>query len=76
MADPAHRLLERSGPGTEIRNPDFEVTGLGEAVLAGDENRVDVLGLERWVGGVHLDSDEADMWWRVGESIHCERPTD
>ncbi len=77
LSDPEHPrpLLERSGPGTDIRNTDFELTDLGEAVLAGEENRVDVLGLDRWIGGVHLCSEDEEVWWRVGDTIQSERPT-
>jgi hypothetical protein len=43
--------------GTEIR-----LTELGGRVLAGDADRVDVLGIDRWVGGTHLSSGAVWRW--------------
>lgn len=38
-------------------------TPLGERVLAGEENRLQVCGIDRWLGGVHLRGDSC--WCRT-----------
>ncbi len=32
----------------------LRLTDAGEKVLAGDANRVELLGIDRWVGGAHV----------------------
>ena len=39
---------------------ELELTSLGERVLRGDADRVDVLGIDRWFGGTHLT--QANVW--------------
>jgi hypothetical protein len=48
---------------------EYRVTPLGEQILAGRRNRVDVTGFDRWFGGTHLSSASDDMWWRDGDRI-------
>jgi hypothetical protein len=33
---------------------ELRLTATGERVLRGDANRVDLLGIDRWVGGTHV----------------------
>ena len=35
-------------------NPNLSITSFGESVLAGKANRLDLIGIDWWVGGVHL----------------------
>ena len=35
-------------------NPNLAITSYGESVLAGKANRLDLIGIDWWVGGVHL----------------------
>jgi hypothetical protein len=37
------------------------LTDIGQAVLAGRQDRIATCGIERWLGGVHLQGD-ADPW--------------
>ena len=37
----------------------IHLTATGERVLAGEANRVELLGIDRWVGGTHLSSSPA-----------------
>ena len=39
-----------------------ELTQLGRDVLAGKADRVDVLGIDRWLGGTHLSPDDLWRW--------------
>ena len=39
-----------------------ELTQLGRDVLAGKADRVDVLGIDRWLGGTHLRPDDLWRW--------------
>ena len=40
----------------------IRLTGLGERVLDGREDRVALLGLDRWLGGTHLTAAAAWRW--------------
>jgi DNA-binding transcriptional MerR regulator len=42
------------GDGRVFAATAFELTDCGRAVLAGDADRVELLGLDRWLGGTHL----------------------
>jgi hypothetical protein len=46
----------------------FEITRLGRAVLNGKEDFVTRNGIDYWLGGVHLEGDEAP--WRWEEDAH------
>jgi hypothetical protein len=39
-----------------------EITDLGRRVLAGERDRVEVAGLDRWLGGTHLTP--SNVWRR------------
>ncbi|MEK6279773.1 MAG: RNA polymerase subunit sigma-24 [Acidobacteriota bacterium] len=41
----------------------FEVTNLGEAVLKGNADFVELNGIDLWLGGVHLDGDATPWRW-------------
>jgi hypothetical protein len=41
----------------------FELTDDGRAVLAGDEDFVTTNGIDTWLGGIHLQGNEADWRW-------------
>ncbi|HUE87424.1 MAG TPA: hypothetical protein VMO26_15220 [Vicinamibacterales bacterium] len=44
------------GPGAPLSLDDeLELTGDGRRVLAGDADRVTLCGIDRWLGGVHLE---------------------
>jgi hypothetical protein len=40
----------------------LRLTKLGKRVLAGRADRVELLGLDRWVGGTHVTADAAWRW--------------
>ena len=62
--------------GAEIVDPPFDsevrLTPLGEAVLAGRHNLVELNGIDEWVGGIHLDSAAGRVWYRSGDSLALE----
>ena len=70
LADASTPLLTLSngGKGTsmkpaEILLSSFEITELGKAVLDGNEDFVRRNGIDYWLGGVHLEGDEAPWRW-------------
>ncbi len=38
------------------------LTGKGQEVLAGDEDRIELNGIDRWLGGVHLGGENTWRW--------------
>jgi hypothetical protein len=50
--------------GTERRFAELPVqlTAAGERVLEGKADRVELLGIDRWVGGTHVTTDAVWRW--------------
>ncbi len=57
------------GDGRLFAATSFELTDEGRAVLAGRADRVELLGLDRWLGGTHL-TPENDWRWD-GAAVRC-----
>jgi len=67
------RLLE-TGEGTPLPAPPplgdgelfarlrLRLTGSGERTLRGEADRVELLGIDRWLGGTHVTPDNAWRW--------------
>ena len=56
------RLTEAAAiAGNEVLAGVVTVTKAGRAVLAGQQDRITTCGIERWLGGVHLQSD-VNVW--------------
>ena len=54
----------------------FQITSHGKAVLNGDEDFVRLNGIDLWLGGVHLQGDEAAWRWdedhyRLDRNANC-----
>jgi hypothetical protein len=64
-----NRLVRRWGTGDSMINTYFDLTDKGRAVLDGQANRIDLMGLDRWLGGTHLDSRTGAVWCRDGERL-------
>lgn len=74
------QLLESSPPlvkltkGHELNlasslDAELTITSAGKDVLAGVKNWIEVVELDRWVGGVHLTSDNAWCWNSTSKSL-------
>jgi len=53
------------GDGGDPMERTLALTDAGRAVLTGQEDRVRLIGLDRWLGGVHLQGHEAHWRWDV-----------
>jgi hypothetical protein len=51
------------GDGAEFRDRIVALTDLGRDVLAGRADRVAAIGIDRWLGGVHLSAREVEWRW-------------
>jgi hypothetical protein len=56
------RALAGLTPLVSLTEGSAELTDAGRRVLAGEADRVDVLGIDRWVGGTHLVSGSVWRW--------------
>lgn len=61
-------LLRQSGDGMTMRHAVFSPTEAAVAVLAGESHRLDVAGFERWIGGVHLQT-QGPLWCQDGDGL-------
>jgi hypothetical protein len=64
---PLLRIENGKNDGTEltpkiVRNARIGITGMGESVLRGDTDCVELNGIDHWLGGVHLSSDKLWRW--------------
>jgi redox-sensitive transcriptional activator SoxR len=50
------------GDGRPFGRLALRLTGLGERTLAGEADRVELLGVDRWVGGTHVTPANAWRW--------------
>jgi hypothetical protein len=63
------------GEGTEFRHRIVALTDLGRDVLAGRADRVAAIGIDRWLGGVHLQGRAVPWRWdeAAGRMARCSR---
>jgi hypothetical protein len=54
--------LEGSTPLVSLTEGSAAITDAGRRVLAGDGDRVELLGIDRWVGGTHLVPGAVWRW--------------
>jgi hypothetical protein len=59
--------LDRS-EGSDLRGA-VRITDSGKSVLTGRQDRVTACGIDRWLGGVHLQS--GDRIWRWDDTRQC-----
>ncbi len=64
-------VVEGNGGDGELLSGVVSLTEAGREVLAGGEDRVAREGIDRWVGGVHLQG--ADSPWRWDRAAGCLR---
>ena len=57
------------GDGSRFGSIRLRLTGAGERVLRGESDRVELLGLDRWLGGTHLTAQNAWRWDRVERRV-------
>ena len=56
------RTLAELTPLVSLTEGSAEIADAGRRVLAGDDDRVDLLGIDRWVGGTHLVPGAVWRW--------------
>ena len=57
----------------QVLNTSFQITEQGEAVLRGEDDFVHTNGIDLWLGGVHLEGDEAAWRWdEVAQTLVCD----
>jgi hypothetical protein len=63
--------LSAPAPGNEHRFGQLSVrlTEIGERVLRGEADRVDLLGVDRWVGGTHVTAAAVWRWDRRAQRL-------
>jgi redox-sensitive transcriptional activator SoxR len=57
------------GDGRRFGQLRLRPTPAGERVLRGEADRVELLGIDRWVGGTHVTSDTTWRWDPVGRRL-------
>jgi hypothetical protein len=57
------------GDGRTFASTRVALTDDGRAVLAGHADRVDLLGLDRWLGGTHLHAGAVPRWDRAAGRV-------
>jgi hypothetical protein len=68
-----HPLLQLSADLPDYKHVTVESTQSGNAVVDGTSNALDLNGINDWVCGVHLDSQQGQVWQRNGEELVLAR---
>lgn len=66
MAEGPHPLLRLDPPGPVKPTTGVRLTRAGERVLAGEADQVTLNGIDRWIGGVHLQGHHVPWRWDDG----------
>ena len=67
MAQGQHPLLRLDPPGRPVElTTGVHLTGAGARVLAGEADQVALNGIDRWIGGVHLQGHHVPWRWDDG----------
>ena len=57
------------GDGRRFAGAQIRLTSAGEHVLEGKADRVELLGIDRWVGGTHVTTDAVWRWDAVARRL-------
>jgi hypothetical protein len=67
MAQGPHPLLRIDPPGRPVeRTTEVRLTDTGARVLAGQDDQIALNGIDRWIGGVHLQGHDVPWRWDDG----------
>ncbi len=76
LAQGPHPLVLLDTPGRPVqRTTGVRLTGTGEQVLAGQADQINLNGIDRWIGGVHLQGHHVPWRWDDGTEtiVHGQR---
>ena len=62
------------GDGQAFARLALRLTAAGERVLRGEADRVELLGLDRWLGGTHVTAGHAWRWDPTARRLVSPRP--
>jgi hypothetical protein len=75
MAEGPHPLLRLDPPGRPVqRATGVRLTGTGAQVLAGQADQIALNGIDRWIGGVHLQGHHVPWRWDDGTETIVHLP--
>jgi hypothetical protein len=75
MAEGPHPLLRLDPPGRPVqRTTGVRLTGTGAQVLAGQADQIALNGIDRWIGGVHLQGHHVPWRWDDGTETIVHLP--
>ena len=75
MARGPHPLLRLDPPGRPVeRTTGVHLTDTGARVLAGQADQIALNGVDRWIGGVHLQGHQVPWRWDDGTESIVHRP--
>ena len=75
MAEGPHPLLRLDPPGHPVeRTTRVRLTYTGARVLAGEADQIALNGIDRWIGGVHLEGRRVPWRWDDGTETIAHMP--
>ena len=75
MAAGPHPLLNLDPPGRPAdRTTGLRLTGTGARVLAGQADQITLNGIDRWIGGAHLQGHNLPWRWDDGTETIVHLP--
>lgn len=64
----AEALVKLTGSTTKLSDMSLELTSIGREVLEGKANCLEINDIDEWIGGVHLNSADGNIWVRDSKS--------
>lgn len=58
-----------TGTSTRMHDTEAHLTDFGEKVLNGEANLTEINGIDEWIGGIHLQSNTNNIWYRKDDAI-------
>ncbi|MCB1874788.1 MAG: DUF1835 domain-containing protein [Chromatiales bacterium] len=62
LANVPHPAITSARTGEDPKQWQLGLTAIGERLLSGRADWVELNGIDRWVGGIHLDSGKGKVW--------------
>ncbi len=62
-------LLQLNNNHSAMTETKVSITHFGKAVLAGKSNHVKTNGINRFIAGIHLSSNNQKVWYRKGDKV-------
>lgn len=62
-------LVKANAQDKSMKDTKVELTQIGVQILEGEQNNIELNGIDDWVGGIRISSKSGKLWWREGKKL-------